>query len=88
MVELVDLYFQLGNWNFGETFYFTELSAFLHQKLAGDLASVVIVPENSQNGFGDLFEVHSTSSEIFISTLDVNSIDVVKNYTVDNLKIG
>ena len=36
--------FSLENWDFGETFYFSELSAYVMNQLAPDLTTFVIVP--------------------------------------------
>lgn len=87
VVSLTDTYFSLENWNFGETFYFTELAAYIHSMLINDISSVVIVPQNSSSQFGDLFEVSCESDELFISTATVNNIEIVSTYTESNLRM-
>ena len=32
VIEAVNEYFDVANWDFGETFYYTELSAYIHCK--------------------------------------------------------
>ena len=79
IVSAVEEYFDQENFDFGDTFYFTELAAFVHARMAPSLSSVVIVPNNSNLKFGNLFEVRSNVDELFISGLTVSDIDVVTN---------
>ena len=43
VILAINEFFALANWDFGDTFYFTELAAFVHTQLAPDLLTVVIV---------------------------------------------
>ena len=86
VLELIDQYFSIANWDFGETFYFSELSAFIHQELGGQVATVVIVPSKAQSNFGDLYQVRCEPDEFFMSTATVDNIEVVKSLTSINLK--
>jgi hypothetical protein len=79
IVEAVQEFFLLDNWDFGETFYFTELASFIHTRLPGIVGSIVIVPQSSGSIFGDLFQVSLNDDEIFISDLDANDIDIVED---------
>src|SRR5690606_19498720 len=63
IINSINIFFALSNWDFGETFYFTELSAFVHQQLATIISSFVIVPLNEESKFGDLFQVRSAPNE-------------------------
>ena len=86
VLELIDQYFDINNWEFGETFYFSELSAYIHQELGGSVATVVIVPSKAQSNFGDLYQVRCEPDELFMSTATVDNIEVVKSLTSINLK--
>jgi len=86
VLELIDTYFNVENWDFGETFYFSELSAYIHQELGKAIASVVIVPSKSESIFGDLYQVRAASDELFFSTATVDNIEVVKSLSSTNLK--
>jgi hypothetical protein len=86
VLELVDAYFNVDNWDFGETFYFSELSAYIHQELGRAVASVVIVPSKSESIFGDLYQVRASSDELFFSTATVDNIEVVKSLSATNLR--
>ena len=44
VVTAINEFFALENWDFGDTFYFTELSAYVMTQLAPDLSAFVIVP--------------------------------------------
>jgi len=87
VVEAIDDYFDLSNWDFGENFYYTELSAFIHQRLANLISTVVIVPQKADSAFGNLFQVKSEANEIFFSTATVADVEVVRNLTESNLRI-
>lgn len=81
-------YFSIDRWNFGETLYFTELAAFIHISLAPDVQTVVIVPKNSNQAFGRLFQVRSEPDELFISAASVDDIEIINSLTDEDLKIG
>ena len=73
MISAIDTFFQIDFWDFGDTFYYTELAAYIHNNLAPDLLSVVIVPSQSTNGFGSLFQIYAEDNEIFVSSADVHN---------------
>ena len=86
VLEAIQDFFNVDNWEFGETFYFTELSAYVHNKLLGIIGSIVIVPTQEQSTFGNLFQVAPDSDEIFIPDIDLNSIEIVSSFTSANLR--
>ena len=88
VISAIETYFNVDNWDFGETFYFTELSAYIHQVLAGIVSSVVIVPVNQASVFGDLFQITPNNDEVFISSTSVNDVDIVSALTDANLRSG
>jgi hypothetical protein len=83
----IDNYFALNNWDFGQSFFFTELAAYIHYNLATVVGSVVIVPRNAQATFGDLFEIVCNPDEIFISCAQVSDIQIVSSLTEVQLGI-
>jgi hypothetical protein len=87
-VESIDEFFNSSNWDFGETFYFTELAAYVHKQLAGVLSSFVIVPQDAGSVFGDMFEYTPNTDELIIPNVDVNDIDIITNITDENIKAG
>ena len=86
VIAAINQFFALENWEFGETFYFSELSTYVMQQLAPDLVTFVVVPNQSTQSFGSLFEVKSESDEIFISGATVDDIDIIDAITASRLK--
>ena len=85
VVKAFNEYFDATNWDFGETFYFTELTGYVHTKLSGLLGSLVILPRNSAGQFGDLFSVKAEADELFLNTATVSDIEVIDNISRSSL---
>ena len=76
IINSVNDYFAITNWDFGSTFYFSELSAYLHKQIGSDLGSVILVPYNSNAIFGSLYEIRCQPNEIFVSAATVDDVEV------------
>jgi len=79
-------YFSIDKWNFGDTFYFSELAAFLHRTLGTIISSVVLVPLDPQKYFGDMYEIRAQPNEIFANGATVDNIVVIDALTSSNLR--
>jgi hypothetical protein len=79
-------YFSIDKWNFGDTFYFSELAAYLHRQLGTIISSVVLVPLDTQKSFGDLYEIRSEPNEIFANAATIDNIEVIEALTSTNLR--
>lgn len=88
IIQAVDQYFDINNWDFGEQFFYTELAAFIHTRLSKFLSSIVIVPKQANSEFGNLFEISARPNELFISTATVADVEIVSNFTEANLRIN
>ena len=77
VIQAINEFFALDNWDFGDSFYFTELAAYIHNQLAPDLLTVVIVPNQSGQTFGSLFQINSAADEIFISGATVDDVSII-----------
>src|SRR6056300_152243 len=77
VISAINEFFALDNWDFGDTFYFTELAAYVHNQLAPDLLTAVIVPNQSGQSFGSLFQIDSAADEIFISGATVDDVSII-----------
>ena len=86
IIASMNTYFSIDKWNFGDTFYFSELAAYLHRELGTIISSVVLVPLNSQKYFGDLYEIRSAPNEIFVNGATINNIEVIEALTSTNLR--
>jgi hypothetical protein len=82
----MNAYFSIDKWNFGDTFYFSELAAYLHSQLGSIISSVVLVPLDQQKSFGDLYEIRSQPNEIFANGATIDNIDVIEALTSANLR--
>ena len=87
VIQAIDVYFDIRNWDFGETFFYTELAAFIHQQLSNAISSVVIVPTNASSQFGNLFEIVAGPNQLFLSTATVNNVSIVANLTNQNMRV-
>ena len=81
-------YFSINNWNFGDTFYFSELSAYLHAEAGEFISSAVLVPNDPTMKFGDLYEIKCTPYEIFVNAATANDVLVIAALTPAELQIA
>jgi hypothetical protein len=79
-------YFSLENWDFGDTFNFGELSAYVIKKLSPEVVNFLIVPKAPEKYFGSLFQIFCQPDEIFLSTADVNDLEIINTVTSGLLK--
>jgi hypothetical protein len=86
VVANMDAYFSLDKWDFGDTFYFSELAAYIHSQIGDVVSSVVLVPLNPQKFFGDLYEIRSAPNQIFVNGATVNDIEVITALTSTNIR--
>lgn len=82
----LDIYFNIDNWDFGDKFYFSELSAYLHTTLGDLINSVVLVPNDPSLSFGDLYEINSAPYEIFVNAAQASDIFVISALTPAELQ--
>ena len=86
VINAINEYFSLENWEFGESFYFSELSTYIMNQLAPSISSIVIVPSDDLLSFGSLYEINSESDEIFISGATVENVEIIDTITATKLK--
>ena len=87
VLSAMNSYFNINNWSFGDTFYFSELSAYLHVQLGDLVSSVVLVPNDPTMNFGDLYEIKSAPFEIFVNGATANDVVVIAALTPVQLQI-
>lgn len=81
ILNVINTFFDIDSWDFGDTFFATELMSLIHQRLPADVASVVLVPVYSTNSFGSLFTVESGIDEILQSAAELSDIEIVDALT-------
>jgi hypothetical protein len=86
IVDVIKEFFDVNKWNFGQTFFFTELAAFIHADLSTEIDSVVLVPTFPLNQFGDLFQVYAREDQVLQPSIAVSDIEVVTDLNSLNMR--
>ena len=86
IISAINEFFALDNWNFGDSFNFSELSTYIMNMMTPDVVNFIIVPKNGSS-FGNLFEIACQSNEIFVSGASVSDIEIITALTPSRLSI-
>jgi hypothetical protein len=86
VVNIINDYFNINNWDFGQKFYATDLTSIIHQKLATEIATIVPVPVYSVNSFGSLFVIEPGFDEILQSCATITDIEIVSELTASVMR--
>ena len=86
VIDSINEYFALENWDFGETFYFSELAAYVMKQVSPDVASIVLVPKSDTQVFGSLYEIVCENDEIFVNAATVADVEIIDSITAARLK--
>ena len=76
IVNAIDEFFDVRNW---DRFYLSELNTYIFNSVSPDISNFTIVPVQSGQTFGTLFEIQSAPDEIFISGAGVDDIEIVSS---------
>jgi len=77
IINAINDFFDVANWDFGDRFYLGELITYIVNSVAPDISNMVILPRQSNQTFGSLFEIQSAADEIFVSGATVDDILIV-----------
>ena len=86
IVTAIDEYF--SEMTAGETFYFTQLSTYIHKKLGSNIGTILLVPTYNNESFGDLFEIKCDPEEILLSSATIDDIQIISKITDYNIRIS
>jgi len=86
VIQCIDEYFKAMD--VGETFYFTQLSSYVQLKLVDLIKTIVIVPTDTSNKFGDLFQIKCDNNEIILSTATLDDVEIISTITSDNIRMS
>jgi len=86
VITAINTFFSLDNWDFGDTFFFTELATYVMNEVTPYISNFVIVPRKQGLNFGSLYEIKSSSDQILISSATVNDIEIISGITASNIK--
>ena len=82
----INEFFALENWDFGDSFYFSELTAYVMNKLTPNIVNFLIVPKGIGLSFGSLFEIKAEKDQIFINGATINDIEIIEAVTASKIK--
>jgi hypothetical protein len=85
VLSAMNTYFSIDNWSFGDTFYFSELTAYLHTQLGALVSSIIVVPTDPASKFGTLYEIRSAPDEIFTNGATTQDITVISALNSANM---
>lgn len=86
VVNTINEYFNINEWDFGMKFYATDLTTKIHQKLSTEIATVVPVPVYSVNSFGSLFVIEPGFDEILQSCATISDVEIVTELTASVMR--
>jgi hypothetical protein len=81
----IEQFFALENWEFGQTFFFSELSTYIMNLMTPDITNFIIVPK-ADVPFGSLYEIACQNNEIFINGATVSDIEIIDAITANQIK--
>jgi hypothetical protein len=81
----IESFFMLDNWDFGQTFYFSELSTYVMNLLTPDITNFIIVPK-ADVPFGSLYEIACQNNEIFVNGAMITDIEIIDAITSSQIK--
>jgi hypothetical protein len=77
VITAINNYFDVGLWDFGETFYFTDMASWVHQNVGGIISSIALIPRQTNLTSNDMFQIKCDEDEIFISSATVADVEVI-----------
>jgi hypothetical protein len=86
VLSAINRFFLLENWDFGDSFYFSELATYVMNELAPDIVNFIIVPNKSNLFFGSLFEIQAEKDQLFVNGATVNDIEIISAVTATKIK--
>ncbi len=86
VITTVRNFFDPTLWEFGETFYFTEMAAAVHAALPIEISTFLIVPVYENNNFGELFQVLAAEDEIFYPDITENDVRIVSDINASTIR--
>lgn len=86
IASIIQDFFDPNFWNFGETFFVTELTTVIENQLASEIDSVVLVPLFSTSQFGDLFEISPGENQLFLPAVTAADVQIVTALTPQVLR--
>lgn len=87
IISSMNEFFDINNWDFGDRFYLGELTTYILNSVSPDVTNIAIIPKQTTQIFGNLFEIQSRSDEIFISGATVDDIEIVNSINAAEVQV-
>ena len=84
VITLIDKFFK--EMNVGETFYFTQLSTYIENNIPSLIKTVLIVPTDTTNKFGKLFQIKCDENELLLSSATLDDVQIISTITDQNIR--
>jgi hypothetical protein len=88
IINSIAQFFSIENWDFGDKFFASELITYVITQNSPDISNMVLVPKQPNQVFGSLLEIQSRPDEIFISSANVDNIEIISNITATELNLS
>jgi len=88
VIKLINDYFAVENWDFGEDFYFTEMAAYIHNNMIGEISQITIAPIGSTTNTQELFEISSSGDELFLPVVKASNITVTNSIVSNSTSLA
>jgi hypothetical protein len=86
VVQLIREYFDLGRQDFGQTFFFSDLSRYVSSNSRHQIASMLLVPLYPGFEFGDLYQLRPAPNELLVPDISTVDIEIVENITRTSIR--
>ena len=77
VIQSINEYFNVTNWDFGESFFFTDMASWVHKQLGGIISSIALVPRQRGLTTTDLFQIRCEDNELLISSATVKDVEII-----------
>lgn len=88
IIAAINEFFDVDNWDFGDKFYFTELSTYVINSVSPDISNFAIVPKQADQSFGSLYEIQAKQDEILISAATVDDVEIVESISASQINVS
>jgi hypothetical protein len=88
VITSINNYFTIGNFNFGQTFYWSQLNNYILNQLGNIISGISLVPTAGNLSYGSLEQISCNPYEIFVSAATVQNVSVVTSLNNLNLRIN
>jgi hypothetical protein len=88
VITTVNNYFAIGKFNFGQTFYWSQLSNYILSQLGNIINGISLVPTAGNLSYGALEQIVCNPYEIFVSSATVQNVSVVSAVNSINLRMS